>query len=164
MVAGTYRTTAFEPPLQFTVGDGWRAMFPDDPDEIALEQGGEAIFLAMSRVSRVVDPGTFVGADVPDDLVAWLTQHPALATSEPRSVEIAGISGMLVDACVLGDREIFAYETGNMRVINGDRVRFYVLPLEGRDLTIVVGTPSGPDTEAALAVVEPLLDSLQVVH
>ena len=164
MAAGTYRTTEFEPSLQFTVGKGWRAMFPDDSDEVALEQGDDAIFLAMTRVSRVVDPSSFVGADVPDDLISWLAQHHALATSEPRSVEVAGISGMMVDACVISDREMFAYETGNMRVVSGDRVRYVVLPLDGPDLTIVIGTNSETGLDGALETVQPILDSLEIAN
>jgi len=164
MAAGTYRTTAFEPPLQFTVGDGWRAAFADDSDEIALDHEGMAIFLAMTRVSQVVDQSSGSAVDVPDDLIGWLTGHYALDTSEPRSVEIAGISGEMVDACVTGDREMFAYGTGNMRVTSGDRVRYYVLPLDGPDLTIVIATTSETGLDAALEAVQPIMDSLEIAN
>jgi hypothetical protein len=41
--------------------------------------------------------------------------------------------------------DVFAYDTGNMRVMGGDHIRYWVLPLDGPDLTIVLARLGGDD-------------------
>jgi hypothetical protein len=161
--AGSYTTTVFQPRLTFTLDAGWNGMFPDDSDEIALESSS-GVLLAITRVTKVVDPADRVTAvPVPDDLIAWFMTHPELTAEAPRPVSISGLSGQSVDVIVTGGSEpdIFAYESGNMYIPSGVKVRYHVLPLDGPDLTIIVGAP--PDEFAAtIERVQPLLDSLVV--
>ena len=65
------------------IDDGWRVLFQDDEDELALEgDSGDLMIFLAGRISRVVGPA---GADVdaPDDLVAWLRGHPSLKAAAP---------------------------------------------------------------------------------
>lgn len=158
--AGDYTTTAFQPRLTFTLGEGWEAFFPDDSDEIALGYGGGE--LAITRVSQVVDPATNKRVEAPEDLMAWLAQHPAFDAGEPQPIEVAGLSGAMLDVLATVDQDMFAYPTGNMRVTAGNRVRYYVLPLDGADLTIVMQAPSDEAFDAFILAVQPVLDSLQI--
>jgi hypothetical protein len=155
-------TTAFEPTLSFTLEDGWRGLFPDDEDEVALERSG-GVFFAITRVSEVVDPTTGTVVAVPDDLIAWLTTHPALTAEMPEPVTIAGVSGQRVDVTVTNgsEREIFAYPGGNMRIPAGVTFRCHVLPLDGADLTIILGAPDAVFAEAT-ELIQPVLDSLVI--
>ena len=57
--------------------------------------------------------------------------------------------------------ETFAYPSGNLRVNGDNTVRYFVLPLDGADLIIVVQSPT-PGWEAADALVGPILSSLEM--
>lgn len=164
LTPGPYTTTAFQPTLTFTVGDGWNGMFPDDSDEIALNDSQEGLF-AITRVTQVIDPATRVTAiPVPDDLIAWFTTHPQLTAEAPRPVTIAGLSGRSVDVVVTDGSEpdMFAYESGNMYIPAGFRIRYIVLPLDGPDLTIVVGAAKDA-FDATIERAQVMLDSLAIV-
>ena len=159
---GQYTTTAFQPTVAFTLDDGWRGMFPDDDDEVALEGPGGAFF-AISRVSEVVDPTTGAAVAAPDDLVEWLTTHPRLTSETPRSVTIGGLPGQVVDVNVTSgsELEIFAFATGDLRIPAGVTYRCNVVPLDGPDMTIIVGAPSAGFADA-VEIVQPVLDSLVI--
>jgi hypothetical protein len=164
-VPGRYSTTAFQPTLRLTLGDGWTARFPDDVDEIAFDRPNQD-FVAITRVSSVLDPRTGTVGPVPDDLMGWLTANPNYESSEtPVPVEIAGLAGTTIAGQVkagLAPTDTFAYDTGNMRIIGGDRMRYYVLPLDGPDLTVVVSGRTDSGFAAAVAALQVLLDSLEI--
>jgi len=163
--AGQYTTTAFQPTLRFTLGDGWTARFPDDLDEIAFDRPNQD-FVAITRVSTVVDPRTGAAGPVPDDLMTWLTANPSFEWSgAPVPVEVAGLAGTMIQGQVksgLPATDTFAYSTGNMRVVGPDRMRYYVLPLDGPDLTIVVESRTDSGFAADAAALQVLLDSLEI--
>ena len=154
--------TLFQPPLAFTIDDGWRALFPDDEDEVALEGPG-GTFFAISRVSEVVDPTTRAAVAAPDDLIEWLTTHPQLTAETPKVVTIAGLSAQVVDVTVTdgSEREIFAFPSGNLKIPEGVAYRCYVLQLEGPDLTIIIGAPNAGFADAVERI-QPVLDSIEI--
>jgi hypothetical protein len=156
---GRYTTTRFEPQIALTLGAGWRELFEDDSDEVALES--DSGFLAITRVTRVVDPETGRAEDAPEDLFGWLLEHDALAVECTTAVTVGGLPGMMLEATVARGADIFAYAEGNMRVVSGQGMRYYVLSLEGPELTIVAA--SG-DLDALIANVQPAIDSLAVVE
>jgi hypothetical protein len=166
LAPGWYTTTAFQPVLRFRLGDGWRAYFQDDSDEIAFDRSDGTGFLAITRVTRVIDR-VIGNIPVPDDLMGWLALNPAFCwAGPPTSVTMGGLTGSMIDGRVkpgLAPTDIFAYETGNMRVVGGDRIRYYILPLDGPDLTIVLtgthGEPAFTITHSAATVT---LDSLEI--
>jgi hypothetical protein len=160
--AGVYATTAFEPRLRFTVGDGWRALFPDEDGELALEHEAGS-FLGFDRISEVVDRAAGGAVDAPDDLVAWLLEHPELDSAAGPSVELAGLSATSVDART-GDAEveIFAYPEGNWRMPPKHASRFYVVPMDGLDLVVVISAPI-EGIEAALERSQQILESVELL-
>ncbi|HYN69937.1 MAG TPA: hypothetical protein VEX41_06990 [Candidatus Eisenbacteria bacterium] len=163
---GDYTTTEFQPTLHFTLGEGWGNNFPDDSDEIALNRGADISLVAFSRVSRVVDPTTHQALPVPEDLLGWLAAHPSFEwTGASVPVEIAGLSGGTLKGQLengLKQTDMFAWDTGNMRVVPGNQVQFYVLPLDGPDLTIVVMAEDAAFASVSEAT-RTMLDSLEVV-
>jgi hypothetical protein len=110
-----------------------------------------------------VHPVSGESVDAPEDLMGWLAQHPALYAEQIQPAEIAGLSGAMLDAHATTLQDTFAYPTGNMRVNAGDRVRYYVLPLDGPDLTIVVLTRSDDAFDEFKPALESVLHSL-VIH
>jgi hypothetical protein len=156
---GRYTTTQFEPRIALTLGSGWTELFADDSDEVALERPGA--FMGITRVTCVIAPSNGREADVPSDLAAWLSEHYALQVGSTAEVTVAGLPGTMLEGIVAQSVEMFAYPTGNMRVVAGERIRYYILELDGSELTIVVmGSPTGFD--ALIAEVESIVDSLEV--
>jgi hypothetical protein len=164
--AGDYTTTVFQPTLHFTLGEGWGNNFPDDFDEIALNRGLDTSMIAMTRVSEVIDPTTHKAVPFPDDMIGWLAAHPGFTWDGPKApVEIAGVSGWTLQGKTKGetrDVDMFAYETGHMRAVPGNRMQFFVLPLEGPDLTIVVMAVND-QFDAVSKAARAMLDTLQIV-
>lgn len=112
LAAGRYATTAFEPQLEFTVEDGWRALFADDSDELALE-GEQGDIFSITRPTQVIDPVSGRAVETPEDLVAWLATHPSLESQAPEPIEVDGLSGQSIDTTpTASDVPVFAYEAG----------------------------------------------------
>jgi hypothetical protein len=164
--AGEYTTMEFQPTLHFTLGEGWGNNFPDDSDEIALNRGIDTSLIAMTRVSKVVDPTTHKAVPAPDDMIGWLAAHPGFTWDGPKApVEIAGLSGWTLQGKPKGetrDVDMFAYETGNMRAEPGNQLQFFVLPLDGPDLTIAVMAVDD-QFDAVSDAVRTMLETLEIV-
>jgi hypothetical protein len=157
---GRYTTTQFEPRIALTLGSGWTELFADDSDEVAFERSGPA-FLGITRVTCVIAPSNGREADAPSDLAAWLSEHYALQLGSTAEVTVAGLPGTMLEGIVAQTVEMFAYPAGNLRVVAGERIRYYILELDGSELTIVVmGSPSVSD--ALIAEAESIVDSLEV--
>lgn len=162
--AGTYTTTAFQPRLTLTIDDGWRVLFPDDEDELALETAaGEGILFIGSRVSQVVDPVTYKAVKAPKDLVAWLRAHPSLTASTPTKATVASRPATTLDVSAKGNSEveIFAFATGNFHIPPDVRIRCVVIPMDGPDLVITTGGPR-EQFDAAMARTAPILASMRI--
>jgi hypothetical protein len=149
--AGTYATTAFDPALAFTLGDGWHALFPGDADGVAFEDAGA--FLGITRPAGVIDPPPRGAVPTPVDLATWLSQHPALVATAPAAVEIAGHEGVTFDVGLepgTTQLDIFKYPTGNLHLQPGTRTRFWVVPMDEPDLVILAMAPEADFEEAAV--------------
>jgi hypothetical protein len=154
----------FQPRLTIRLDDdGWRVLFDDDDDEVALEDdSGDATMFLGARVSQVVGPdGSVVKA--PDDLVAWLGKYPKLTSAAPVATTVDSMPAMSIDVTNKGSTatDLFAFPTGNFHIPPGVRLRFTVVPMDGPDLAITMGGPVD-HFDAAIARTKPMLDSLQV--
>jgi hypothetical protein len=111
--AGTYTTVQFEPPLTYTVPDGW-----SNPDDLP----GEFMLLPPGANVHGVDPGRsdYIGVysttaaplqdcsgrpdkTVPrsaEDYVAWLEANPALDVSDPVQITVGIHEGTSVDVAL----------------------------------------------------------------
>ena len=157
---GTYATTAFQPPLSFSLGEGWSAFFPDQTEIFELDTTGGA--LAMMRVYWVIDPKSGQQVPGPDDLLGWLAHHPALVATKAKSVRIAGRSASSIDVRASSTQRLFWFSGEPFRLNTGDQARLYQLPLEGADLTIMVVALAGSSLADVLKAAGPVLDSLEV--
>jgi hypothetical protein len=162
--AGVYQTNMFEPTLVFTLPDAWHELFTDDEDEVALE--GPGAFVNMTRPTEVIEQGTGT-VPAPEDMLEWLTSHPTLDTARPLAIEVAGIPSHYVDVgSPAREVALFHYPGGNMRIPSGAHTRWYVVPLDGPDLVVMVGDrepPSEAKFQAAVELVQPIVESLEVV-
>lgn len=156
---GRYTTTHFEPRVALTLGSGWAMLFEDDVDELAFE--GPGIFMGFGRVTRVVDPVTGLDEDAPSDLIAWLAQHDALTDTCTGQGSVGQLPGTILEAAAARTADLFYYPTGNFRVVADSRFRWYVLTVEGQELTITIAGPAA-GFDSSIADVESVLDTVEV--
>jgi len=163
LVPGQYRTNHFEPQLILTLPEGWSQFFADEFDQIFM--GSADAELAISRAAQVVDPVTHEGADAPEDLLEWLTQHPAFGAPEPVAIELGGIDSQYVDLPGPSqDTDIFRFPGGNFHIPPDVSTRFYVVPQEGLDISFVILPKANTaNIEAAIAATHPIVESLEIV-
>ena len=94
LVAGTYTTRAFSPSIQYTVPEGW-TNGEDLLGNFLLQLRGDQRYLGIYRNVRAPlrceeKPDPEVNDSI-EALSAWLTSHPGLTTTEPKSVEVGGL-------------------------------------------------------------------------
>jgi hypothetical protein len=160
--AGTYRTNHFEPTLLLTFPDGWSQFFPDEDDEIYI--GSEDAELAISRAAQVVDPKSHAPVDAPDDLLEWLTHHPAFDAPEAVAIQLGGVDSHYVDLPgPSADTKIFHFPGGDFHIPPGVATRVYVVPLERSDISFVIlPHANGGTIEAAIEAAHPVVAALEI--
>lgn len=159
---GTYDSgPSFRPSLRLRIDEpGWRALFPPDDDELALEHE-DGRFLAFTRVTRVVDPKTGQEVPAPRNLAEWLATHPALQPTQSAPASVGGAGGTRIDTpTARTETNLFSYPTGSMHTARDVRWRVFVLDVHGTPLTIVSGAPAG-SFDDAVAKLGPLLASVE---
>jgi hypothetical protein len=125
---GTYETQEFDPTLSFTAAEGtrWRLAVPDAPDilELTRAESLEEVYPAITFLSaqgqevyapdgqeRITLGPEDRTSSAPDDMVAWLRNHPLLETSEPVPVTVGGQEGVLLDISVSPGLEDYPTES-----------------------------------------------------
>jgi hypothetical protein len=155
LAAGTYATEAFEPALSFTVGGGWIAIIPEANDVVAIGKRDVPLSVGALNVEEVFDldnPGETVAA--PDDMAAWLQEHPYLDTEEPGRATVGGVSGQQFDAIASEPKDVefcpepcvplFVLSGGETFWLGkSEKYRFIVLDdVDGETVTIIFGGPA----------------------
>lgn len=162
--AGDYITNSFVPTLVLTLPHGWSQFFPDEDDEIFM--GSADAELAISRAAQVVDPVTNEAVAAPEDLLEWLTQHPAFGGPEPIAVQLGGVDAHYVDLPGPdADTKLFHFAGGDFHLPPGVATRIYVLPQDGSDISFVIlPSASGGTIEAAIEAAGPIVESLEILE
>ncbi len=160
---GEYRTEVFEPTVSFEVdeafkgGEGWLVPGPELPDSVALFGQGETA-LGFSNVQKVFDPSKLpeeVLVPAPEDMVAWLREHPYLEAGEPTPANVGGVSGTQLDVVVPLEPKDYSYECTTPCVpawdlsqepdayhfLSGYKVRLFVLDVEGETVIVDIEAP-----------------------
>ena len=153
--AGKYATKVFEPKLSFSVGDGWLAAGPETHDAIPLIQENGPTVIGFLNAEEVFDPGQpNETVPAPDDMLAWLQEHPRLDAEEPSRVSVGGVDGQQFDAitakpidakvCSEPCAPLFSFGDGNdFWLGESEKYRFIVLDdVEGETVTIFFGGPA----------------------
>jgi hypothetical protein len=174
LAAGVYTTRWFKPALSFTVDEGWIALTPELQDVIVIGQRDEPLAIGFNSIERVIKPGN-LGQKVaaPEDIAAWLQEHPRLDTEEPGRVSVGGVSGQQFDAIAYEPTDNPAYcrepcvplfVMSNGRAFwlgKSEKFRFIVLDkIEGKTVTIIFGGPA-VEFEEFLPEAQKVLDTVE---
>ncbi len=108
LAAGTYTSTAFQPPVTYTVPAGWtnpedRAPYfllqPVGADVVGIHLFRDAVAASQDQ-DCLTTPAPGVGTTAAE-LVAWFGERPGLVVSEPVAVTTGGLRGFVVDISIV---------------------------------------------------------------
>jgi hypothetical protein len=159
VAAGDYRTAKFQPALELSLDEGWAMPAPELSDVVGLIHTDTGSLLAFVTPTRVFDPSDDAGTKrvaAPEDLTAFLREHPRLKVGPAEPVTVAGASGVGFDMAVRPGRAqkvvgcpgecvslIGFSDGGAFGLLRGDRDRVTVLDVGGRELLVFSGGPAG---------------------
>lgn len=109
MPAGTHTSSAFRPPITYTLPSGW-LIADDAPDYFALEPvSSDAIGIRVFRSPRAAsqDPACPIAAapgvgTTAGSLVDWIRALPGLVASDTVPVTLGGLAGLRLDVAIIG--------------------------------------------------------------
>jgi hypothetical protein len=183
MPAGTYTTTAFQPPLTFTVPDGWE-LVADTASWVQLRPAGSqnvGIYLFRDAFALSQDPTCPTTAEpgvgtTSTELTTWLRGLPGLVASSPALVTVGGLRGTSLDLAIkAGWTESCPFANGlpTVPLIRNDgierwvlagseRLRFYLLDVPGGGNVIVdVDDFEGSQIDQLIKDATPIIKSFQ---
>ena len=153
---GPYTSKKFEPPLSFSVLDGgWQVEIPEAPDVLDISRGEEEF--GFFNVRNVYDPNEFAAQQpAPEDMVAWLQEHPNLEAEKPSQVSVGGVRGQQLDVVATdvpnksiefcGVPCVLLYPTSegfNFVILEEAKHRFIVLEgVRGETVIVAFGAPA----------------------
>jgi hypothetical protein len=162
---------AFDPAFTFTIGrevehncsPGFACRGSIDanlPGWLGLEFGQPRIEANVVRVDKVNDP-TNPGAviDTPGDLATWIASRPGVTVNGRKAVEVGGLAATQLDIQT-GDQDL---SIGPIPGVTDPGlglganwvVRLFVVPVDGRQVVIILHAEDGSVTE-----LQPLVDSI----
>ena len=174
LAAGQYTSEAFKPTLSFEVGNGWTAALPETRDALVIGQSDEPLTIGFLNLGRVFDPSdTDRTVTAPEDMAAWLQEHPLLDTEEPGRVSVGGVSGLQFDAIASEPTDDAPYcpepcvplfgisGVDSFWLGESEKYRFIVLEdVKGQTVTILFGSPA-VDFEEFLPEAQKVLDTVE---
>jgi hypothetical protein len=167
---GTY-VPVFDPGLTFTIdrevqhncGPGFKCRGTVDanlPGWVNIEFGLPRIELHVVRVDKVNDPAN-PGAliDPPADLATWIASRPGVTVNARKAVQVGGLPATQLDIRT-GDEELsFGPIPGvadpGLGLGANWTVRLFVVPVDGRQVLIMLHAEDGSVTE-----LQPFVDSI----
>jgi hypothetical protein len=180
--AGTYTSQAFQPPVTFTLPEGWSKP-ADTASYLELRPAGSelaGIFLFRDPYAASQDPACPATPEpgvgrTSSELAAWIRARPGLDVSDPRLASIGGLSGVALDAgIVAGWTESCPFANGiptvplitspeagyNWVVAGGERLRLFLLDVPGGGTVVVdIDDFTGELVEDLLADAMPIVNS-----
>lgn len=183
--AGTYTTSAFRPPITYTLPVGW-LIADDTADYFDLEPvTSDAIGIRIFRSPRAAsqDPACPVTAapgvgTTATDLVDWIRARPGLVVGDPVPVTMGGLAGLRVDLAIVAGWTascpfangvptvalfVGATEASFRWVIAGsERLRLAVLDVPGSGTVVVdIDAFDGSLMDGLLRAAAPIVGSLR---
>jgi hypothetical protein len=174
LTAGQYTSEAFKPALSFKVGDGWDAVIPETQDALVIGRMVKPMSLGFHNVGQVYDPSnTDARVAAPEDMAAWLQDHPLLDTEKPGQVSVGGVAGQQFDAIASKPRpnpdcpsaacvDLFGLTGGEAFWLDKiEKYRFIVLQnVKGGVVVITFGGPA-VEFEEFLPEAQEVLDTVE---
>ena len=150
--AGTYTHSAFEPGIEVTLPDDDWTTFHLTPDffDVATEtDDGLAAVMFLDPIAFLTPEEQDVQAATPQEAIELLGAHDGATLSEPRPVEIGGLSGLEVDASyAIDNSHVIRVSGGNIGFGPSNELRLAVLEAGEGLLVIALNAPAGHMAQA----------------
>jgi hypothetical protein len=186
LTPGRYQTPVFRPALSFELpkDTSWRLLGPGQSArhvgiELLAGEDAKVNTLGFHRMDVVADPrkGARTRADAvkaPHDFITWLEQHPHLDASEPQALDIAGVTGRMIDVtptspakrmpddCAEGGYDclpLFFDQDEPIAYNIGARLRFIQLDVGDQPVVVEEFSYPGEEFDHVIAQLEPVLRS-----
>lgn len=184
LAAGAHTSTAFQPPLTFSVPDGWE-LANDTPTYLQLRPAGSdvaGIHLFRNAVAASQDPACPSDPELgvgntSSELVAWMRGLPGLVVSTPAMATVGGLPGVSVDIGIREDwTQSCPFANGNPTVplfnsngagyhwivVGNERLRLYLVDLpSGGTILIDVDAFDGTLFDSLIGAALPIVRSFE---
>lgn len=174
---GKYVTDQFKPTMSFTLGgnDEWQigAQLPDilniTPVDFVVPQGKPDVppnlsFVSPREVYKPFDPsGGEELSPAPEDMGAWIRNHPDLKIEKTEPVTVGGVSGIQFDvSTAVGDSDVLLFRVGGGNeffLANGNENRIIVLQDVGGQTVVIIIDGTKAQFEGFLPEAQKVLDT-----
>jgi len=156
--AGTYTSSPFKVPFQFTIGPSWTNVLAGiNAGQLEkTESTGTGFGWATGMTA---EGNADVGKSV-DALLAYIAAVPGITASTPSDVTIGGVAGKSVDFSLSKGQIFFMVGKSGTTYSPGEKVRAYLLDVNGSVVLLAVEVRSENDFEKEMATVQPIIDSI----
>jgi Ca2+-binding RTX toxin-like protein len=162
----TYVNSFFRPPVSFTIGPGWEARASGRfaslfAFAIVRNRGPRTQCASESGLFLVFNH--FSLHDSVADVVAHLSTLPGTSATPPLDATVGGVSGKQLELTATGAACLRVADIGEDLTIDldpGDRIRYYVLDINGLTVIVSFGGPSRL-FESFATVAEPVVASVR---
>ena len=156
--AGTYTSTPFKVPFQFTIDDGWTnslaGINAGQLQKTETTRTGFGWATGMTAEGNA-DVGTSTAA-----LLTFIAAVPGITASPPSAVTIGGIEGTSIDFTLAKGEIFFRVGKSATRYSPGEKVRAYVLDVNGSVVLLAAEVYSPNDFDTEMSAVQPIIDSI----
>jgi hypothetical protein len=162
IAAGTYSTAPFVHPFSFTVAEAWQnnRAWPHG-GEIAQPIGGFDWISGLTSGNGGTTNATLGVDPDPAAFIQFLKSLGGLTVSGPTDVTIGGLAAQQLDVetseQILGILQ-FPEDAWNVDV--GEKIRFFVLEIEGDTVVLIVDAYTVAAFDDFVALTQPLVDSI----
>ncbi len=156
--AGTYTSNPFKVPFQFTIESGWTNSLAGI-NAGQLNKTGTTNTGVGWATGMTAEGNADVGNSA-DALVAFIAAVPGITASTPSDVTIGGVAGKSVDFSLSKGQIFFRVGKSGTIYSPGEKVRAYVLDVNGSVVLLAVEVYSPNDFETEMAAVQPVIDSI----
>jgi hypothetical protein len=188
LAAGSHITTRFRPTIGYTTPEGWVngedlpgnfLLYREDDPQDGFEGGSYVGIYTDIRAPKRCEEGWVEGVGhTPAELATWYRQHPGLAASKPRRVEVGGLQGVLLDVPLkAGWQGVCPWSQSHPVVpviigsgvsdlhhvsVHGIDVRLVLLEWRDTNVTIeITSVRKQHSKQEYLELVEPIIESLR---
>jgi hypothetical protein len=163
---GRYTRAGFEPPIAFTLDDGWSiGSVANGFFDVQQRKGTpEVIAVQFGTVGSVIgDGGTAAQPTSAEDAAARISENPGLQTLDRSDSRLGGQTGVVVEVENAGSAHapILEVRAGRLGIDPGRRLWIALFDTADGLLAVMVGGPAD-GWEDALGIAEPVLESIVI--
>jgi hypothetical protein len=156
--AGTYTSTPFKVPFQFTIEAGWtNSLAGVNAGQLIKKQTTGTGFGWVTGMTAEDNPDIGTSSTA---MLAYIAAVPGITTSGPSVVTIGGVEGRSVDFTLSTDKIFFRAGQSGTFFNPGEKVRAYVVDVNGSVVLLSVEVTNAKDFDTEVAAVQPVIDSI----